>query len=535
MKKAIAILLTVCICCSVLACSKDEAQVSDDTADAISTEQSTTPEEVDPIMTVTQTYLSAEMMSDIEKAFSEDATLLHPLDEASAYYAPQDFSAFSGKTLSAITIPVCRTAAADAQGNFALSVGVFDSSENGMMAAAKRTYTLSISASEYGLAENATVAKMIRVDVSALSITLSENETLGFYAKGDTLIPGYLNNDNNAVRAMLCDKKPMALGCLTGVGSAEMAVSLLTLPFDYTFTYTGKQSTLPKGEWELDEEYALLAEEFKSKYAGKTVSILGDSISTWGGISDYPPNQLELMGNGTYYGRGSGTNLDRLPSSEATWWGRLIRDTGLKLCVNNSCSGASVYGVAGGTKNHEKSAIERSSYLHTNDGKKPDLILFYMSTNDAGGKPWSDLFTLLQSRGNRTEREVIDSWFAKVLEKTNNGSNCVVGSTYTTFEQAYALTLYNMKQTYKNADIVCIGLMFNKANTEQKVVQYNVCMKALATYFGAVFIDPYESTDMSAGNRHGFTVDENFIHPNAAGHYQLTKALLSKILGKTGD
>jgi hypothetical protein len=74
--------------------------------------------------------------------------------------------------------------------------------------------------------------------------------------------------------------------------------------------------------------------------------------------------------------------------------------------------------------------------------------------------------------------------------------------------------------------------MVNKTNTADKVARYNTCIRAIAAYFGALYVDPYANSGMNAENMHGFTVDANYIHPNAAGHYALTKNLMSSILTK---
>lgn len=525
MKKLLCMILVLAVCLPVLACAKQEIEAAETESTTQEVTEAITQKE-DPVKTVMQSYLSPTLTQTLLDSFSAERAIIVS-NPKNGYVAMQDLNALVGKKLVTLGIPVAKALQADADGNFTLTVGVFRSTEEGMKQAPIRTYPLKISASAFGLKENTASTKWIALDVADVEITVAEGETVAFGAPTDTLLLACLADVDTPLRRKLADEKPMIMGSLSAVGTASCAPSTLTLPFSFSFSYTGPQSTLPTEKWERDVEYEELVEEFKKQYAGKYVSILGDSISTWLGTSDNAATQATLAGNGSYYGEHNG----RLTAMDTTWWGRLIRDTEMQLCVNNSCSGASVYGVAGGKQNHEISAIERCTSLHTKDGKQPDLILFYMGTNDPN-KPSGDLYNLLKNSIGKDRKEVVGAWFEGVLKATNNGTDCRVGATYTTFDQAYALTIWKMKQTYANADVLCMSLMLNKAWQADKVSQYNICIQAIAEYFGGTYLDLYGQTDMSQTNMHAYTVDANLIHPNAAGHYQITKALLSKLLAK---
>ena len=106
---------------------------------------------------------------------------------------------------------------------------------------------------------------------------------------------------------------------------------------------------------------------------GKFISILGDSISTYKGVSDDNAANSSLLYNPYFY-RGS------FPL-EKTYWGRLIDKFGLRLCVNNSWSS----GNLSGTDNPD-SGINRANRLSRDDGTDPDIVIVFMGLNDLGRK-----------------------------------------------------------------------------------------------------------------------------------------------------
>ena len=212
-----------------------------------------------------------------------------------------------------------------------------------------------------------------------------------------------------------------------------------------------------------DAEYNELVAALSQKYKGKYVSILGDSISTYSRVSDNKAYNHTLSSNLTYY------SMNRLPIMDVTYWGRLLSDAGLKLCVNNSSSGASVFGKS--ELLYKDAAVLRCVELDNDNGTPadssddidPDLIIFYMGTNDVNMKKYGELYSKLITVDRSKYREVIDVWFKDVLARSLNATLITPNEGYTSFEQAYALTLYRMKQKYSKADIVCIDVMYSKA------------------------------------------------------------------------
>ena len=142
--------------------------------------------------------------------------------------------------------------------------------------------------------------------------------------------------------------------------------------------------------------------------AGKQVSILGDSISTYDGYSnEYETQNSDIKKNGThaddgftekdhnYYGnRVAYPNVvsHDLSSADDTWWLRTINQIGANLCVNNSYSGGLIT---------DNITTYRSSQLHDNtkysdfkneknEGQDadiyPDIVAVYMGINDFNAK-----------------------------------------------------------------------------------------------------------------------------------------------------
>ena len=104
---------------------------------------------------------------------------------------------------------------------------------------------------------------------------------------------------------------------------------------------------------------------------GKKLSILGDSISTYKGVSNDDSANATIGGNAYFY----------RPIFELsdTYWARLMERTGMTLCVNNSWSGGNLSGRSDAT-----SGVSRARNLSHSNGDKPDVIIVFMGINDVG-------------------------------------------------------------------------------------------------------------------------------------------------------
>lgn len=186
-----------------------------------------------------------------------------------------------------------------------------------------------------------------------------------------------------------------------------------------------------------DESYY---EELKNVLNGKSISILGDDISTYSGWSDNISHNSSIVNNKVYY---DGTN-ESISTVNDTWWMQTISCSGLELLVNNSSSGDCA------TVN----AINRVRELHNNDGNEPDIIAIYIGLND-----------LYQ---NKSADE---------------------------FRTAYEEMLSEMTRKYVGKDVYLFTLLaFNSAHNElysDRFVLFNEIVKELAVKYGCTLVDLY--------------------------------------------
>ena len=107
-----------------------------------------------------------------------------------------------------------------------------------------------------------------------------------------------------------------------------------------------------------------------SPLAGKTVSICGDSISTFTGyIPDYYSKFYPEMGE--------------ITRVEDTWWMQMLERTGMELCRNASYSGSTVSGQSQDNGDGRYACGNcRVLDLAGDEGEDPDVILILMGAND---------------------------------------------------------------------------------------------------------------------------------------------------------
>ena len=112
----------------------------------------------------------------------------------------------------------------------------------------------------------------------------------------------------------------------------------------------------------------------------KAVSILGDSYSTF-------ENYLQPDTNAVWYFQQPRKNND-VRSVDQTWWYKFIKESGYRLCVNNSFSGATICH----TGYRKEDYSDRSFVTRMNNLGCPDLIFIFGATNDSwAGAPIGEL------------------------------------------------------------------------------------------------------------------------------------------------
>lgn len=232
------------------------------------------------------------------------------------------------------------------------------------------------------------------------------------------------------------------------------------------------------------EYYATI--ERKSIYKNKTLSILGDSLSTFNG---YLPE-----GNPHYY------PLIDVQSVNDTWWMKLINALGMELNTNNSWSGAKVSGTAASAGNGNRA---------TELGTSPDVIIIWMGAND----------------------------FLNSVAIGDYDGKSAVPTSVTTFSDAYAVMLNKVLTTYPDAEVwVCTLHQFEYMNDDGfpetnnsglTLKDYNDVILTLADAFGVKVLENHKC-GMTYQNRSRWYSGKN-PHPNKAGHSMLANNAIRQL------
>lgn len=148
---------------------------------------------------------------------------------------------------------------------------------------------------------------------------------------------------------------------------------------------------------------------------GKTISIIGDSISTYQGWS-YDDDH-------THYPNASGTTVTDV---SYTWWKQIIDYTGATLGVNASYSGSSASSASAPSFYYRVANVSLGS---------PDAIFVELGTNDSGNSVEVGGFDFTTTYTSLSE---------------------------TTFANAYIKGIKGLKAKYPSAVIICIALNMNK-------------------------------------------------------------------------
>ena len=276
-----------------------------------------------------------------------------------------------------------------------------------------------------------------------------------------------------------------------------------------------------------DAEYAEMLAAVKEAYGDKYLSIVGDSISTYGGINNNTDYNLTIGSNAIHYP----STDSNLTGYEQTYWGRLLVDLDMNLAVNNSWSGSTAYA------SNTSGIVYRSNQLHRDGGTSnttaddiaPDVIIVYLGINDIHtDQPVGDLYTILNTNDGRTDKEKVAAWFTEVQQKYERDGN------WSDWFAAYAIALSNMKANYGDAEIWCINHMQQNdyRSTDDEIELANRCIGALVEYFEINLIDQTTENEVNTSNCHIYTNDWNCLHPNALGHEKMEEMIVRAMYKK---
>ena len=210
---------------------------------------------------------------------------------------------------------------------------------------------------------------------------------------------------------------------------------------------------------------------------GKRLSILGDSISTYRGVSDDKDACAAIAYNPYRY-------KDPFPP-ERTYWGRLIEKFGLELCVNNSWSGGNLSG-----RDDPAAGVNRAKFLSRDDGREPDIVIVFMGINDLG-------------------RGVDVSFFAA----------------------DYALTLERIREEHPNALVISVNMPDRDIFLKNRAEAFNAEIEKAVSAMGENFIlaDLFHSR-LNNDFYYMNTVDG--LHPDEDGMKYIAEVIEEAILKK---
>ena len=213
-----------------------------------------------------------------------------------------------------------------------------------------------------------------------------------------------------------------------------------------------------------------------SIYRGKTLSILGDSISTFAG---YIPS-----GNVTYYPGGT------VQAVSDTWWYKMLTALGMELDTNNSWSGSRVTTTDGETS---AGCMARCQDL----GTDPDVIIVWMGIND----------------------------FNNEVDLGSYDGTTALPADTTKFREAYAIMLDKILTAYPAAEVWVCTLPQCERNADTgfpeinannvALFEFNKAILELAEAFGVKVLD-HNKCGLTYQNMAIYNPDN--LHPNKYGH-----------------
>ena len=214
-----------------------------------------------------------------------------------------------------------------------------------------------------------------------------------------------------------------------------------------------------------------------TSHEGLTVSILGDSISTFY-ASNSEINSYYGGKDQYYYPIYSST----VKTAKETWWYKAINNGKMKLGINNSWSGTEAYGT--GT-----SAGAHDSRINTlGENGTPDIIIIFLGTNDN-----------VNGRSVAQFKNAINTIYTKIEKKYPNAyvMCCTLG--YTDFAKYYY--------------------------TEQKRLDYNEAIREVSkTHKGKVI----ELAEVQTIDTYKLLLGDA-LHPNAEGMTKISERVVSTI------
>ena len=244
-----------------------------------------------------------------------------------------------------------------------------------------------------------------------------------------------------------------------------------------------------------------------SKYRGKRLGIIGDSISTFSGTMP--------SGYATFYPNSNVDNVNKL------WW-KIVATNLDMTTVNRSWSGSRVCGNGTSTSSAQAGCSTKRVNDLTEDNVVPDVIIIWMGINDFGYP--TNNWTPLGDFGKSSKELPTDS------------------DNVSTFSEGYGILVSKVMSTYPRAKVFCCTLMqTGYATKDHKTTgvwptenlggitleEYNERIREIAHCLGASIID-LASCGIHFWNFSNYTIDQ--LHPNEAGQAIVGNFITTQLL-----
>ena len=234
-------------------------------------------------------------------------------------------------------------------------------------------------------------------------------------------------------------------------------------------------------------------------FRGATVSILGDSISTYAG---WIPTADGVNREHAYtYPR-----EDLLTDVTETWWYRVIDGLGAKLGVNDSWRGAMVTGamaVTTGDTGGNSAYYNLTRIRNLGSNGTPDVVIIYGGTNDYGNL------------------DGLGGFDPDLLP----GAVDLDGTFTANLAEAYAQTILRIRYFYPEARIVSIlPGPTAKYYGDDRLAEGNAILAAVCERYSVDCVDPRDF---------GLTLGDlpDGIHPGPGGMKKIADAVTAMLLG----
>lgn len=245
-------------------------------------------------------------------------------------------------------------------------------------------------------------------------------------------------------------------------------------------------------------------------WCGKKISILGDSLSAFGGTIDDPNTQRFSDGTWTYLG-----NRCRYPQNTLLanvsdmYWFKIMQYFNMSYGCNDSWAATRVAwdGTESADVGADKYIASQTRINHLGSNGTPDLIIVNAGTNDIiYGSPLGTFNT--ENPANYTNAEIA----ALPVE---------------TFADAYRALMIRLQKTYPYAKIIALLPNYTSAAyTPAQADEYDEMIKTICDYFGVKWIDA-RTSGVTLFNKNRYLPDGT--HYNANGMELLFQNIKNKI------